>query len=575
MDSTTDQSAIKDGETLVEPEAALPELPFDQLPEKLRQAMARAGWDSFMPVQAKSLPYLLGGQDLMVQSRTGSGKTGAFVLPILHLLDANKPQTQALILTPTRELAKQVANEAEMLFGDTGLKVSLVYGGVSYQTQTDALRAGAHLVVGTPGRILDHLLRRNLTLDNIRVLVFDEADRMLSVGFYPDMKEIKRYLPKRRHSTFLFSATYPPYVLRLAEEFMDHPNFLSLSSKQVHVTNIEHIYHEVPGMDKDRTLVRILEIDNPTSAIIFSNTKANVHYITEVLKGFGYDAEELSADLSQAKREQVLTRMRDKTLRFLVATDVAARGLDISDLSHVIQYEPPEDPESYIHRAGRTGRAGASGTAITLVNIMEELAMKRIGQRFGIDLQKRPAPTDEDVSVMVAERMTALLEAELRNTTPLKMVRMKRFLALAKDLSESDDAMLLAMLLDRRYQSLLHAVPDRPEGASEEPRYRARESRPRESRDDRPRESRERRDPCGGGQPHESRSSRPAREAGDTNAPREPREPADPAPSDVNAAADAPVGERRKRPRRRGQRRKPGAEGGTEGGTGSTVEGQE
>ncbi|MFP5221362.1 MAG: DEAD/DEAH box helicase [Acidobacteriota bacterium] len=477
MDNTSDKSQTpEEFETLIEPEASLPEISLEDLPEPLRAAVARAGWPGLMPVQAKSLPYLLTGQDLMVQSRTGSGKTGAFLLPIFNLLDLGVHQTQALILCPTRELAKQVAMEAEMLFEGTELRVATVYGGVGYGPQTDALRAGAHLVVGTPGRILDHLLRRNLTLDGMRVLVFDEADRMLSIGFYPDMKEIKRYLPpKRRVSTFLFSATYPPHVLRLAEEFMDHPNFLSLSAKQVHVADILHVYHEVPGMDKDRCLVRLLEIENPTSAIIFSNTKANVHYITEVLKGFGYDAEELSADLTQAKREQVLMRLRKGTLRFLVATDVAARGIDIPELSHVFQYETPEDPESYVHRAGRTGRAGASGTAITLVNIMEELAMKRIGQRFGIELVKKPVPTDEDVSAVVSERLTALLEAEVRTLAPLKKVRLQRFLPLAQELAASEDAALLALLLDERYQATLHAVQVQPEGAPEEPREQRRE----------------------------------------------------------------------------------------------------
>jgi len=462
---------------LIEPEAALPETSLGELPETLRQACARAGWQSLMPVQAKALPYLLAGRDLMVQSRTGSGKTGAFLLPTFHLLDLDKHQTQALVLCPTRELANQVSMDARLLFEGTPLKVCTVYGGVGYGEQTDLLRAGAHLVVGTPGRILDHLLRRNLSLDNIRVLIFDEADRMLSIGFYPDMKEIKRYLPRRRVSTFLFSATYPPHVLRLAEEFMEEPNFLSLSASQVHVADILHQYIEVPGLDKDRCLVRLLEIENPSSAIIFSNTKANVHYIVEVLKGFGYDAEELSADLSQSKREEVLLRLRKKNLRFLVATDVAARGLDISELSHVFQYEPPEDPESYVHRAGRTGRAGASGTAITLVNIMEELAIKRIGQRFGIDLVKRAVPTDEDVSAVVAERLTALLKAEARSLAPLKKVRLQRFLPLAGELAASDDATLLAMLLDERYQATLGDAAPEPEGAPQrQPRNNGRGS---------------------------------------------------------------------------------------------------
>lgn len=531
MDNTSDKSQTpEEFETLIEPEESLPEISLEDLPEPLRLAVARAGWPGLMPVQAKSLPYLLTGQDLMVQSRTGSGKTGAFLLPIFNLLDLDVHQTQALILCPTRELAKQVGMEAEMLFEGTELRVATVYGGVGYGPQTDALRAGAHLVVGTPGRILDHLLRRNLTLDGMRVLVFDEADRMLSIGFYPDMKEIKRYLPpKRRVSTFLFSATYPPHVLRLAEEFMDHPNFLSLSAKQVHVADILHVYYEVPGMDKDRCLVRLLEIENPTSAIIFSNTKANVHYVTEVLKGFGYDAEELSADLTQAKREQVLMRLRKGTLRFLVATDVAARGIDIPELSHVFQYETPEDPESYVHRAGRTGRAGASGTAITLVNIMEELAMKRIGQRFGIELIKKPVPTDEDVSAVVSERLTALLEAEVRTLAPLRKVRLQRFLPLAQELAASEDAALLALLLDERYQATLHAIPIQPEGAPEEPREQRRErdydrdrDRDRDRGRSRDRDRQPRREP--------RQDSAPARPAAEPVAKPEPKAEPRPAP---------------------------------------------
>ncbi|GFK96063.1 ATP-dependent RNA helicase CshA [Fundidesulfovibrio magnetotacticus] len=566
MDNTTDTPQTPDEfETLIQPEAQLPEITPEELPESLRAAMARAGWEKLMPVQSKSLPYLLQGQDLMVQSRTGSGKTGAFLMPIYHLLDQNLAQTQALILCPTRELAKQVAMDAEMLFGDTELKVATVYGGVGYGPQTDALRAGAHLVVGTPGRILDHLLRRNLTLDGMRVLVFDEADRMLSIGFYPDMKEIKRYLPKRRVSTFLFSATYPPHVLRLAEEFMDHPNFLSLSAKQVHVADILHQYIEVPGLDKDRTLVRLIEIENPSSAIIFSNTKANVHYIAEVLKGFGYDAEELSADLSQAMREHVLLRLRKRTLRFLVATDVAARGIDIPELSHVFQYEPPEDPESYVHRAGRTGRAGASGTAITLVNIMEELAMKRIGQRFGIDLLKRPVPTDEEVSAVVSERLTALLEAELRAVPALKKVRLQRFLPLAQELAASEDASLLAMLLDERYQSSLHAIPETPEGAPletrrERPRDRDRD-RDRDRRDRERDRDRDRRDrPRSEARPETRAEDRPRAQVQEDPAPAQDRLQ-DPEP---NAAADQGEGEaprRKSRRRSRGGRKRSGGEG--------------
>jgi len=223
------------------------------------------------------------------------------------------------------------------------------------------------------------------------------------------------------------------------------------------------VFYTVPGMDKDRSLVRLIEIENPASAIIFCNTKANVHYVSIVLRRFGYDADELSADLSQGDRERVLERVRQGTLRFLVATDVAARGLDIPDLSHVIQYEPPEDMEAYIHRAGRTGRAGAAGVAISLVSAIEGIDLGRIAQRFGIDMEERPLPTDADVEAVVAERVTALLEARLRERDKLQTERSKRFVLLGRSLAENEDeSAIIAMLLDDYYQQTLHAPLPRP-----------------------------------------------------------------------------------------------------------------
>ena len=254
-------------------------------------------------------------------------------------------------------------------------------------------------------------------------MVYDEADRMLSMGFYPDMREVQRYLPKRPIHTCMFSATFPDSVLRTAQEFIRDGEFLSLSSDHIHVTDTEHVFYIVPGMDKDRSLVRLIEIENPASAIIFCNTKARVHYVSVVLQRFGYDADELSADLSQTDRERVLDRVRKGTLRFLVATDVAARGLDIPALSHVIQYEPPDELEAYIHRAGRTGRAGASGVAISLVNRLEKYTLDKIAKTYSIPFEERPIPSDADVAAVVAERTTALLEARLRGRDKLQTER--------------------------------------------------------------------------------------------------------------------------------------------------------
>jgi ATP-dependent RNA helicase DeaD len=458
VDMGTSEGSGNRESQVVEPQDALPEVTMEELPAQLREAAARAGWTKLMPVQAMAIPYLLARRDLMIQSRTGSGKTGAFLLSILERVDPKRATCQALVLVPTRELARQVANEAKILCGDAGVRSAVVYGGVSYGPQISAFRKGAHLVVGTPGRILDHLLKRNLSLKSLKMLVFDEADRMLSMGFYPDMKQVQKYLPSHQIHGCMFSATFPSHVMRVAKEFLRQPEFLSLSREHVHVADTEHVYYAVPGMDKDRSLVRIIEVENPASALIFCNTRARVHYVAVVLQRFGYDADELSSDLPQKAREKIMARMRKGTLRFLVATDVAARGIDLPDLSHVIIYEPPEDPEAYIHRAGRTGRAGASGVAISLVDVLERMTLDRIAKRFGIDLQEWPLPSDEDVEAIVAQRVTVLLEARLRTRDRLRTERMQRFVSLVHSLSQSEEELpLLTMLLDDYYQQTLHA----------------------------------------------------------------------------------------------------------------------
>jgi ATP-dependent RNA helicase DeaD len=341
-------------------------------------------------------------------------------------------------------------------------------------------------VVGTPGRILDHLLKRNLSLKHVQMLVFDEADRMLSMGFYPDMRAIQRHLPSQRIQSCMFSATFPAHVMRLASDFMQEPEFLSLSRDHIHVTNVEHVRYVVPRMDKDRSLVRIIEVENPPTALIFCNTRARVHYVTAVLQRFGYDADELSSDLSQKAREKIMSRMRKGRLRFLVATDVAARGIDLPELSHVIIYEPPEDPELYIHRAGRTGRAGGGGVAISLVDVMEQMTLDRIAKRYGIEMQEWPLPSDEDVQAIVSERVTVLLEARLRDRDRLKSERMQRFVPLIHELSQSEEGLaLLTMLLDDYYQQTLHPPPPQPpetqpsSGSRGKKRSRRRKRRPR------------------------------------------------------------------------------------------------
>lgn len=456
----------------------LASIDMDSLPIEIQNACAHAGWPELMPVQAHAIPYLMAHRHMMIQSRTGSGKTGAFLLPLLTEIDSNSSQTQALILLPTRELALQVEEQAKILFKDTGIRILSIYGGVGYKKQLDALHQGAHIVIGTPGRILDHLLRRTLNLDHLKALILDEADRMLSIGFYPAMKDIQRYIRRAPTLACLFSATYPPHVLQLAEEFLKNPQMLSLSYGQVHVASTQHFYCACPVMEKDRVLVRFLETENPESALIFCNTKANVHYIAGVLKGFGYNADELSADLSQSKREQVLARLKNNEVRFLVATDVAARGIDIPALSHVFLYEPPEDRESYIHRAGRTGRAGAAGTVISLVDIMEKLELDRIAKHYKIDMLALDPPKDEEVAHIAGQRIMAYMETKRRAATGLELERAKRLLPLLEEIThlstqqsgqhtEEEQLLMVALILDTDYQKSLATVKASPVSTTE------------------------------------------------------------------------------------------------------------
>lgn len=433
-------------------------LAIESLPEKVQAGVRAMGWPGLMPVQVHAIPPMLEKRDLIVQSRTGSGKTGAFLLPMLEHLDPDIKATQALVLSPTRELAKQIYGEFDRMNTARSegeqLRGVAVYGGVGYGPQIDAFKKGAQMVVGTPGRILDHLEHGALRLEHLRFLILDEADEMLSMGFYPAMRQLKRYLPKERAS-YMFSATMPSKVQRIGEEFLTDPAFLAIGGADVQVELMTHRYYRCDPMEKDRVLVRLIEMENPEAAIIFANTKREVEYLATMLRNFGYDAAGLSSDLSQADREKVMGRLRTSSLRLLVATDVAARGIDVSDLSHVFQYDVPKDREYYVHRAGRTARAGKAGVAITLATPQEEPILIEIGGRYDIFLEKRDAPTDSEVSARVGERVTVLLEGELRERTRLERERAARFEPLVRQLVEDGEPELLALLLDRVYQKSL------------------------------------------------------------------------------------------------------------------------
>lgn len=479
-DKKTIESSIDEDE-LIKPEDELPPLTWEELTPEMRSFASKAGWSSLMPVQAMTIPYVLARRDLMVQSRTGSGKTGAYLLPSLQRIKKEEADCQVLAVAPTRELALQIEEEALKMTKDCGIKAAVVYGGAGYAKQQEEL-PGAQIVIGTPGRLLDFLMRGTLKLVKLRVLILDEADRMLSMGFYPDMCRLKRYLPQK-YNGYLFSATFPQRVLNLAGQFLEKPEFLSLSKDNVHVKEILHLYTPVPVMEKDRSLVRILETEAPDSVIVFCNMKTTVHYVTVVLKRFGFEAEELSADLPQRKREELIARLKEGRLKILVATDIAARGIDIPALNMVVQYEPPEEQELYIHRAGRTGRAGAAGTSVTLVSPGEKVKLMMIAKAYNIDMKEQTLPSEEEVGKVISNRLLTNLEQRARELDLLQKERSERFLPLARTISSTEEGVnLLAVLFDRYYQDRIMEGSDNYSPKVEKEKTRQGENRGRRRR---------------------------------------------------------------------------------------------
>jgi len=408
---------------------------FPDVPEDVLQGVQDLGWREPMPVQARVLPMMAEGNDLIVQARTGSGKTGAFGIPIVSAVDVDSRDTQALVMLPTRELANQVANEVTILGKHRGVRCLPVYGGVGYGPQLEGIERGAHVVVGTPGRILDHLKSRRMDFSTVKVLVLDEADELLSLGFWPDMREINSFLPKQRQSC-LFSATMPEKVRSLARVFLNEPEFVTLSEGQVAPQEIEHFFYVTQASEKEKMLVRIIEHEDPESAIIFCNTKSDVRYVTGFLQRLGFDADQISGDLQQSAREKAMARIKAGELRFLVATDVAARGIDISDLSHVIGYSTPEVPEVYVHRTGRTGRAGKAGVAISLVSGLDIGNFRYMQQVTKIDIQERKPPTEKDILARIGERLRIKVEHDMREIPEKERAfRIDRLLPIVEELS--------------------------------------------------------------------------------------------------------------------------------------------
>jgi ATP-dependent RNA helicase DeaD len=348
--------------------------------ERIMRAIKDLEWDEPTPVQEKVIPLATAGEDLMAQAQTGTGKTGAFAIPIIGRLNSNK-KIQCLVLTPTRELAMQVAEDMAALAKYTQLRGVPIYGGQSINVQTDKIRKGVEIVVGTPGRLMDLMRRGELSFDDVRILVLDEADRMLDMGFIDDIEWILKQVPKNRQ-TMLFSATLPDTIRELAHRYMKKPKEVMISQDSLTVPQTEQVYINVGRRNKLWALCRILDIEKPKLAIVFCSTKRMVDTLAHKLRAYGYLADATHGDLTQAAREKVMAKVKSGKLKVLVATDVAARGLDIEDVTHVVNYDIPENPEDYVHRIGRTARAGKTGKAITFVS-KEEQHLVRAIESFG------------------------------------------------------------------------------------------------------------------------------------------------------------------------------------------------
>jgi ATP-dependent RNA helicase DeaD len=340
------------------------------LEPKVFRAVSELGFEEPTPIQMKAIPIALAGRDLIGQAQTGTGKTAAFGIPLINKIETRGDKIEALILAPTRELAIQVSEEIGKLARFKGVRTLPIYGGQEIGRQIRALKKYPHIIIGTPGRLLDHINRKTIRLDEVKTVILDEADEMLDMGFMEDIQAILKLVPAERQ-TMLFSATMPMNIKKLAQQFLTNPEHVSVIPKQVEVPLISQAYFEVHERQKFDALSRLLDMESPELAIIFGRTKRRVDELAEALQKRGYSADGLHGDLSQNQRDAVMRKFRDGSIDVLVATDVAARGLDVSGVTHVINFDLPQDPESYVHRIGRTGRAGKEGSAWTFVTPRE------------------------------------------------------------------------------------------------------------------------------------------------------------------------------------------------------------
>ncbi|MEH6988528.1 DEAD/DEAH box helicase [Cytobacillus firmus] len=356
--------------------------------EELSDILLQHGIAKPTPIQAQAIPAVMEGNDVIAQAQTGTGKTLAFILPILEKMDPDAVQIQALIVTPTRELALQITDEVLKLTKDSDIDVLAVYGGQDVDKQLKKLKKNVQIVVGTPGRLLDHIRRNTIDLSQVDFLVLDEADQMLHIGFLDEVERIIKETPAKRQ-TMLFSATMPAEIRKLANKHMKEPQYIQIEKTQGPAHSVKQIAIHTFDRAKQGTLIELIQTHRPFLAVIFCRTKRRVTKLYEVLKSNGFDCDQLHGDLSQSKREQVMKRFRDAEIQLLVATDVAARGLDVEGVTHVYNYDIPLDPESYVHRIGRTGRAGMKGLAITFYSSADKPLLEAIEKGLKLTIPKQ------------------------------------------------------------------------------------------------------------------------------------------------------------------------------------------
>lgn len=406
------------------------------------------GFTAPTAIQAQAIPHLLAGRDVVGQAQTGTGKTAAFGLPILERIDTKSPTVQALILTPTRELAMQVCQAIRTFTDDRRVKVVTIYGGQSIELQVDRLRRGAQIVVGTPGRVIDLLGRGDLKLDHLSWLVLDEADEMLNMGFIQDVEKILNQAPVERQTTF-FSATMEPSIRKLVTKFLRSPVTVTIEQPKAAPSRINQVAYTIPrGWTKARAILPILELEDPEAAIIFVRTRRAAAELTSQLQAAGHSVDEYHGDLSQSQRERLLLRFRQQQIKWVVATDIAARGIHVDNLTHVINYDLPDSVESYVHRIGRTGRAGKEGTAISLVHPLDRRKLRDIETHVRQRLEIRSVPTRAEIEARYLDK----LQAQVRET--LAGERVASFLPIVSQLAEDYEphtiaAAALQMIYDR------------------------------------------------------------------------------------------------------------------------------